>query len=152
MSTEVIYVSAIHLQEWVEAKEVQSRGETVVPPVGYSRCRAWHPPSASALKINVDVAFFAYSNQTGVRMVIRDETGLMVLARSILVSRCMSIDEGKAMGFFETPSWIKCLELENMWIEGDVNVVVDVMHTTGLLSHILGLREPCKSILFKFHL
>lgn len=45
------------------------------------------------------------------------------------------------MGFFETLSWIKCLELENMWIEGDVNVVVDVMHTTGLLSHILGLRE-----------
>lgn len=47
-------------------------------------CKTWHKPEPGVLKINVDAAFFQETNELGLGMVMRDEEGRFVVARSIV--------------------------------------------------------------------
>lgn len=49
---------------------------------GNQRRKLWHPPSAPAMKINVDVAFFADTRQIGWGFVLWDSMGMSIVHRT----------------------------------------------------------------------
>lgn len=116
-----------------------------------SGCRAWHPPSAGVLKCNVDAAFFEDTNQTGIGMVLRDEGGQFILARTLVIHGRLEVDIGEVMGFFEALSWLKYLNLGVVVIEGDSKVVVDAIAASSPSVSVFGdYVSACKSILIAY--
>ncbi|KAL8530720.1 hypothetical protein ACS0TY_007672 [Phlomoides rotata] len=60
-------------------------------------------------------------------MVLTDDEGIFLAVRSLVFSGYLEVDIGEAMGFIEALSWVKCMGLENVIVEGDSKVVVDVI-------------------------
>ncbi|KAL8511486.1 hypothetical protein ACS0TY_018039 [Phlomoides rotata] len=77
--------------------------------------------------MNVDAAFFDETTETDVGMVLRDDEGIFLAARSLVFSGYLEVVIGEAMGFMEVLSWAKRLGLENVIVEGDSKVVVDAI-------------------------
>lgn len=78
----------------------------------------------------MDVAFFANSNETGIGMVVRNDKGDFILAKSLSLSGCLSVDLGEAMGFSEVLSWVKSLQLDRVIVEGDAKIVIDAINSS----------------------
>ncbi|KAL8474699.1 hypothetical protein ACS0TY_031225 [Phlomoides rotata] len=86
---------------------------------------AWSP--SGFLKLNIDVAFFKDSAETDIDMVLRDDEGVFLAARSLVFSGYLEVDISEAMRFMEALSWVKHLGFENVIVEGDSKVVVDAI-------------------------
>lgn len=56
-------------------------------------CSKWHRPAGGAIKVNVDAAQFSDTCQTGPGMVIRDDRGEFIEARSVLFHGVIQADE-----------------------------------------------------------
>ncbi|KAL8477087.1 hypothetical protein ACS0TY_029410 [Phlomoides rotata] len=91
-------------------------------------CLSWHRPSAGSHKVNMDAAFFRDSMQTGIGMVLRDDRGEFIAAKTVVYHSILDVDIGEAMGFMEALSWVKDLGLQNVVIEGDAKIVVDAIN------------------------
>lgn len=61
-----------------------------------SNCQCWHKPKEGEVKINVDASFCKDSFQTGLGMIIRDDTGMFVAGRTLWKPGLMTVDEGEA--------------------------------------------------------
>ncbi|KAL8535862.1 hypothetical protein ACS0TY_011487 [Phlomoides rotata] len=92
------------LQEWA-CRVVHS------PLAKVRECRAWHRPTHGFPKVNIDAAFFEETSSMGFGMVIRDECGNFVAARSSIMDGCKDVIVGEIMGFLESHSWVKSLQL-----------------------------------------
>lgn len=68
------------------------------------------------------------TNESGIGMAVRDDLGVFVMARTLIIQGCLDMKIGEAMGFFEALSWIQNLLLENVIIEGDSKIVVDAIN------------------------
>lgn len=103
LPTEVVFASAAQLAEWMSANNsrVASTVSQQIPRLG---CNAWHAPPAGTWKLNVDAAFFDDTNQMGIGMVVCNELGNFVVAKSIVVQGWVEVDVGDAMGFYEALS------------------------------------------------
>ncbi|KAL8526378.1 hypothetical protein ACS0TY_015552 [Phlomoides rotata] len=74
---------------------------------------------AGFVKLNVDVYFFADSNQMGVRILLWGALGNFIMGRTLIFHGCVDVKVGEAMGFFEALSWANNLNLEKVVVEGD---------------------------------
>ncbi|KAL8525450.1 hypothetical protein ACS0TY_014893 [Phlomoides rotata] len=64
-------------------------------------CVRWHKPQASFWKVNVDDAFFFDIMHTGIDMVLRDDLGVFVACKTMVLDTFYEVDEGKVLGLFE---------------------------------------------------
>lgn len=72
-----------------------------------STCKAWHKQTSVTWKVNVNTVFFRDIGQTGVGMVIRNDSGAFVAGRTLVISGCMDVEVGETMNFFEAFSWLE---------------------------------------------
>lgn len=73
----------------------------------------WHPLPPSAVKYNIDAAFFEQQNMTGIGLIIRDDVGAFIACMS-LIPGLVRVQEGEALGLYEGLSWIKDLGFEKV--------------------------------------
>lgn len=59
-------------------------------------CPKWHEPKTRVFKINVDANFFAETLETGVGMIVHDDLGEFVVARTLYRSGLLRVDDGEA--------------------------------------------------------
>lgn len=149
---EAVFISASFLHEWRSARDNKLAAggmQRRVGAAGAAGCRAWHPPTVGKLKCNVDAAFFEDTNQTGIGMVLRDDVGHFILARTMVFHGRLEVDVGEVMGFFEALSWLQTLNLGSVVIEGDSKIVVDALKSSNTLDSIFGdYVNACKVILY----
>ena len=62
----------------------------------------WQKPAVGFWKCNIDGSFFDYQNKTGVGMIIRDDQGHLMVARTTWREQCMQVYEGEAWSLLET--------------------------------------------------
>lgn len=87
-------------------------------------------------------------NHNGLGMVVRDELGIFILAKTMTMPGRLDVDVGEAMGFFEDLFWVKALGFESVVIEGDAKVVMDAIATPSTLSSVFGdYVNACRTIL-----
>lgn len=69
------------------------------------RCDLWHKPANGMFYVNVGANFFGTSLQTGLGMVIRDDTGEPIGFQTMKRDGLLRVDEGEAWGVFEAIKW-----------------------------------------------
>lgn len=57
-----------------------------VKPIRHPVCLAWHPLPADSFKINVDVAFFDQTFETGVGKVLHDTNGVFIRGCTLMIT------------------------------------------------------------------
>ncbi|KAL8543899.1 hypothetical protein ACS0TY_004448 [Phlomoides rotata] len=65
----------------------------------------------------------------GVGMVLYDDMGNFITARTLVFSGRLDVDTGEAMSFLEAISWVKYLQLQKIVIKGNSKVVVDALNS-----------------------
>ncbi|KAK6123061.1 hypothetical protein DH2020_043213 [Rehmannia glutinosa] len=96
----------------------------------------WIKPYPPYFKCNVDASLSNTQGMTSVAMVIRDDRGEFVVARSVLFPGFYQVREAEAIGVREALSWTKNLGLKYLILETDVKYVVD-----GLTNIEKGMSE-----------
>ncbi|KAL8548757.1 hypothetical protein ACS0TY_007863 [Phlomoides rotata] len=111
-------------------------------------CRAWHAPLVGRLKLNVDTAFFADSEEMGFGMVIQDSNRAHIFSPTLAMTGLYTPGEGEAIGLFEALSWIKELDIRNVDVEMDANVVVNAFNSpvSTSISVFGDSVQACKNI------
>lgn len=107
-------MAAWAITEWKEVKQPS------LEPRRSTTCRQWHKPPRNFVKLIIDASFFSDSLQTGVGMVVHNEDGVFMNARTILHDELLRTDDGEAQGVLETVTW--AVEM------GFGNVVIETMH------------------------
>ncbi|KAK6140062.1 hypothetical protein DH2020_026197 [Rehmannia glutinosa] len=93
-------------------------------------------PPNEWLKVNVDAAFCCQKAATGLGMVLRNDAGEFIQARTLPIQGVFEVREAEALGVREALSWIRGLGLQRVVIETDAKYIVD-----GLLCPVLGESE-----------
>ncbi|KAK6161535.1 hypothetical protein DH2020_004916 [Rehmannia glutinosa] len=96
----------------------------------------WKKPPHMWMKCNVDAVICCQKNATGIGLVLRDDAGIFIVARTLWFQGIYEVREAEALGVREALSWIRSLSLNKVVIETDAKYVVD-----GLLSLELGDSE-----------
>ncbi|KAL8519132.1 hypothetical protein ACS0TY_010174 [Phlomoides rotata] len=91
-------------------------------------CAKWHLPGNRGSKRNIDAAQFANSNSTGIGMILRDDTGCILLTRTLCFPGKFRAEEVEAIGLFEVLSWIESIGVENVVVEMNVKLVADAVN------------------------
>lgn len=97
----------------------------------------WTAPSIGTVKCNVDAVFFDDINTAGVSMVVRDEEGKFLVARTKLIKGLGCVKEGEAIGLLEALSWLRNLGLPSIIFEVDAKIVYLVVKNTNADSRSL---------------
>ncbi|XP_073014635.1 uncharacterized protein [Primulina eburnea] len=115
------------LCEWIEAK-ARSRfnAQNQHPQNGVHNGNDkvhWKLPPPTFVKCNVDVAFFKDQRVIGFGMVIRDDKGQFVAARTAFKEGLPSIQEGEAMGLLEAINWVTQMSLHSVRSSNLIHVI-----------------------------
>lgn len=94
------------------------------------------------VKINVDVAFFVYSLETGMGMAIHDDYGEFICCHSLVRPGVLKVDEGEAWGIKEAIRWAANLGFERVVVESDSKWVVDAMKAWSYWRRKTASRGP----------
>lgn len=98
------------------------------PPV----CSCWSPPLPCSLKINSDAACDPRGGRTGIGVVVRDEKGKMVIAKSSL--KMGGLDPLSAEAYAMLVGLRSAIDfgLNNLWVESDSQLLVKAINEGGL--------------------
>ncbi|KAH6837267.1 Di-glucose binding protein with Kinesin motor domain-containing protein [Perilla frutescens var. hirtella] len=84
----------------------------------------------------------------GVSVVLRDDHGTFITARTCHFYGQIQVEEGEAIGLLEALSWIKSLNMSQVIFENDSKVVHDVVRSSGGdLSEFGSLIDFCRALL-----
>ncbi|XP_026416681.1 uncharacterized protein LOC113312143 [Papaver somniferum] len=95
--------------------------------------RNWNPHPRGKIKINIDASVLPNSFHTGIALIIRDFTGKMVEAWT-LVERTRDVAQAKAMAVLKALQWILQLQLQNVIVEGDNKEVMDSINGDSIIT------------------
>ncbi|XP_026377817.1 uncharacterized protein LOC113272132 [Papaver somniferum] len=84
----------------------------------------WCPPSRGKLKINIDASILPNHNIVGIALIIRDFTGRMVEAWT-LVERVRDVTQAEAVAVLKALQWIVHLHIQQVIVEGDNKEVME---------------------------
>lgn len=87
-------IDALHAQEWARCTAYENNA-----PVCNIEVSRWVPPPTGTFKCNIDTAFRADQNITGIGMCIRDEFGHFMAARTEYVSLMLRVYDGRSRVF-----------------------------------------------------
>ncbi|KAL8529675.1 hypothetical protein ACS0TY_006929 [Phlomoides rotata] len=82
----------------------------------------------------------------GIGLTLWDSIGAHVYSRSMVFPGLYASDEGEAIGLFEVLTWVKELDLRNVFIEMDAKLVVDAFNTPNVNAILVFgvIIEACK--------
>ncbi|KAL8541107.1 hypothetical protein ACS0TY_002400 [Phlomoides rotata] len=82
----------------------------------------------------------------GIGLTLRDSNSSHVYNRTLVLLGLYALDEGEAIGLFESLSWVSELDLRNVVIEMDAKLVVDAFNANRLdsISVFGDIIESCK--------
>ena len=98
----------------------------------------WKPPNFGLYKINFDSAVFADQVSAGIRVVIRDWEGQIIVALSQKVRYLSSVDLVEALAMSRAVSFAKELSIHQMVIEGDSLRVIQAINGTRPVRTMYG--------------
>lgn len=114
---------------------------------------SWLPPLSGELKLNLDGALFEEQNRYGVGLVVRDEKGLLVEARTKLFVGTVQPEIAEAVGFKEALSWIKGSHWNKVTLESDCLVAIQsIRNKTNMISLFGDIINDCRSLLLELPL
>ncbi|GJN35111.1 hypothetical protein PR202_gb23849 [Eleusine coracana subsp. coracana] len=88
----------------------------------------WSPPPPGWVKINTDASFCATSGRASVRIVVRDDNGLVLLSAWRLLRGCVSVEEA------EGEACLEGVRLMAEWIRQPARVESDCAALMGALK------------------
>ncbi|XP_075492415.1 uncharacterized protein LOC142530463 [Primulina tabacum] len=132
------------LNDWISLAK-SNKGSQEAGPRNQT-CR-WTPPLIGAVKCNIDAAFFEDIKSAGISMVVRDEEGRLLMARTNLIKVLRCVKEGEAIGLLEALSWIRNSDYSNVLFEVDAMTVYHAMkETTVDRTEFGGIMGICRDI------
>ena len=117
----------------VRGQNAASAGSEAAPVAAISTDTAleqvhWQPPAPGRLKCNIDVAFSAHRNRTGIGICLRDEGGVFVLAKTISYFGVYPVDTGEALGLHLALQWVSDMQLDNIDFEVDSKTTKEAIY------------------------
>ncbi|XP_074327369.1 uncharacterized protein LOC141665289 [Apium graveolens] len=146
--------SSLRIQsDWFQARKKQednapgrADGRETMPRVSAK----WKLPVTGTFKLNVDASVYPGTNAFAVGMVLRNDTGNFMEARTYKYSGEVSVVEAETIGVREALSWIKELRMqdEEITVESDSHITVNAIQKicTNYLE-VGEIVEECKQIL-----
>ncbi|KAK6145416.1 hypothetical protein DH2020_022236 [Rehmannia glutinosa] len=90
--TMTVHNALSFLDVWRTARlRTQVSMEEILP-----QCKNWHPPQSSTLKCNIDAAFFRELHKVGIGRVLCDDTGAVLLCRTMWFMGGITVLEGES--------------------------------------------------------
>jgi len=88
----------------------------------------WIKPRANFMKCNIDASFCLTHNMVGIGILIRDDHGHFVQAKTIQFTPLLQVPEGKAKGLLHAINWVIELGMVNVVFELDDETVIDAFN------------------------
>ncbi|KAM6588282.1 hypothetical protein CsatA_010887 [Cannabis sativa] len=108
----------------------------------------WTAPHGNSVKLNVDAAMFNSGEQYGIRLVVRNGSGLLIEGRTELFNGQVEPVLAEAIGIREALSWIKDSRWQDVYVETDCLNVVQAIHCSTEMISLFGLViKDCKKML-----
>ncbi|KAK6151805.1 hypothetical protein DH2020_014440 [Rehmannia glutinosa] len=132
-ATGTVHSALCILTDWGNNGIREQTGDDEISAV---QIHQWRKPDFPYLKCNVDAAFCQNRKCTGIGMILRNDQGELVVARTMCFPGLYYVREAEAMGVREALSWIYGLGIQQVVVETDAKYVVD-----GLSSLEKGMTE-----------
>ncbi|KAK6157968.1 hypothetical protein DH2020_005282 [Rehmannia glutinosa] len=124
-ATQTVIAAVNYLNEW---RKVRIGDGSSFQVERTTRIRSqWQKPTFPFLKCNVDASLCMNSKSTGVGMVLRNDEGDFLVARTMVFHGQFQIREAEAIGVREALSWIIGMGFGQAIVETDAKVVVDAL-------------------------
>ncbi|XP_073313582.1 uncharacterized protein [Primulina huaijiensis] len=108
---------------------------------------SWTPPPSGTVKCNIDAAFFDDIKSAGISMVVRNEEGRFLMARTNLIKGLCCVREGEAIGLLEALSWIRNSNYPKVLFEVDALTVYNAMtESVADITEFGGIMGRCRDI------
>jgi len=100
-----------------------------IPSVG--PLTIWKPPDSERYKVNVDSAVFKHRKKAGIDVVIRDETGEVIVALSKIVNAPLGAVEIEAKAMEDRVSFARDVGIREAVFEGDSLIICKALQGDG---------------------
>jgi ribonuclease HI len=111
----------------------------------------WQPPVAGRYKCNIDAAFSAQANRTGIGICVRDADDMFVLAKTVTYPCNVAVDVGEALGLHSALQWFSDMQMNNVDFETDSKLTADAFCSTrNDLSEFGCIVSSCRSLFSTF--
>ncbi|KAA3457419.1 reverse transcriptase [Gossypium australe] len=118
----------------------------------------WRPPSGQGVTINFDAAFKASSRQSASGVVVRDQSGQVLLSVTKIHEGVESVFTAEALACNRATQVAFEMEKENITIEGDSLAIIKKCKTTtldksqigSLIYDIQRMKQRCSKIQFQY--
>uniref|UniRef100_A0A803Q5E7 procollagen-proline 4-dioxygenase n=1 Tax=Cannabis sativa TaxID=3483 RepID=A0A803Q5E7_CANSA len=108
----------------------------------------WTKPANNYIKINIDAALFHHENFYGFGIVVRDDLGKLIEAKTCYKAGNYSAEVVEALGIKEALSWIKSNNWQKVEVETDSLLVVQAIRSDHNMSSTFGLiTKDCHALL-----
>ncbi|KAK6121841.1 hypothetical protein DH2020_044454 [Rehmannia glutinosa] len=147
-ANETLYSAVNFLTDWCATNFIPHAQKNVAAAAPGLQISRWRKPKPMFFKCNVDAALRFDRNTTGIGMIIRDDKGEFVVARTITYPGVFAPKEAEAIGVREALSWIKSLCFHQVVVESDAKYVVEGIYSTESgVSEYDNLIEECRALL-----
>ncbi|KAK6147870.1 hypothetical protein DH2020_018782 [Rehmannia glutinosa] len=146
---QVVVAATGFLHEWRAAKGMICVGtdQCNSNATEIDKCQ-WSRPEFPFLKCNVDASVSYASKQTGIGMVLRNDRGEFLVARTITFPGTYQIREAELIGLREILSWIFGMGLKQVIFESDAKVVIDNLRSVDIgESEYDAILNECRIVL-----
>lgn len=142
--------------DWVQARKKQETndpGRTDDRGSRKSLSARWQRPAAGVVKINVDASVYLDTNVFSVGMVMRNDEGNFMAAKTYKFCGDVSVVKAECIGVREALSWIKDLQMQDdeIVVESDSQLTVNAIQKRSINYLEVGeIVQSCKHILNSF--
>ncbi|KAM6586650.1 hypothetical protein CsatA_009255 [Cannabis sativa] len=145
---EVVSSAKSYLEQWKVA-QVSGFETTLSGLTKDDGAEQWRLPPSNSVKINVDGAIFADTNEFGLGVVVRDDKGFLVEGKTRLFHGKVAAEVAEALSFREALSWIKQNpNWPHVIVETDCLLVVQSLRSSFRMISVFGnLINDCKLML-----
>ena len=126
--TSVVRSASRTLSDWTDVCRLNLADLT---PSAQLNPISWKPPREGFVKCNTDAATFDQSNGAGFGAVIRDSSGVFIVANATPFNSLPPVRECKARALRNAMHWVIALGFTHVVFEIDAKVVVDAIYDTS---------------------
>uniref|UniRef100_A0A803PA05 RNase H type-1 domain-containing protein n=1 Tax=Cannabis sativa TaxID=3483 RepID=A0A803PA05_CANSA len=143
----IVYSAKIYLNQWLVAHSYN----VIYPSAGFvlgDGAEQRQPPLENSIKVNVDGAIFADTNQFGVGFVVHNTQGLLIEGVTKLFQVPATPEFVEALGVKEALSWIKRNRSYQVAVETDCLVFIQALRSSIEMISMFGqVVNDCKVLL-----